>query len=128
MKTSELSNDSTQASRRRFTKAVAAAFVAAPLVAAAASNTGGQKTPPATREATAPPKPQATPTPAATPQTPSPLALAYMEVARLRFGEKLTNEELKRVQNELKGNVRTAERLRAVKLKNSDEPDFTFIA
>ena len=110
-------------SRRRFAKTLAAAFVAAPALAA------GAQTPPATSEPKAPPQPQ--PTPAQTPQgtpAPSPLALAYAEVARLRFAERLTPEQFEAVKRDLEGNVRTAERLRASKLKNSDEPDFTFTA
>jgi hypothetical protein len=107
-------------SRRRFAKTVAGAVVAAaPFVAAAALNA---QTPPATKQAPAPPNPQPTPTP------PSPVAEAYAEVARLRFGDKLTPEELARVKRDIEGNVRTAERLRAFKLKNADEPDFIFIA
>ncbi|HJR06386.1 MAG TPA: hypothetical protein VJ842_03925 [Pyrinomonadaceae bacterium] len=110
-----------QTSRRQFTKTIAAAIVVAPL----ASVTLNAQTPPATRQATAPPNPQPTPAP----QTaPSPVAEAYSEVARLRFGEKLSAEELARMKRDIEGNVRTAERLRAVKLKNSDEPDFIFIA
>jgi hypothetical protein len=112
------------ASRRRFAKTLAAAaFIAAPALAAKA------QTPPATAEPRAPPQPQ--PTPAQTPQgppAPSPLALAYFEVARQRFGEHLTPEQLEAVKRDLEGNVRTAERLRASKLKNSDEPDFVFEA
>ncbi|HEX8559988.1 MAG TPA: hypothetical protein VF668_17965 [Pyrinomonadaceae bacterium] len=116
-----------RASRRRFTKKLAAAVVAAPALAAAARS----QTPPATKEPTAPPQPQPTP---ATPQQqqgpprPSPLAEAYGEVARLRFGERLSPEQLQAVRRDLEGNVRTAERLRAFKLKNSDEPDFAFEA
>jgi hypothetical protein len=109
------------ASRRRFTKALAAAFVAAPALAADA------QTPPAASEPKAPPQPQPTPTPQG-PPAPSPLALAYFEVARRRFGERLTPEQLEAVKRDLEGNVRTAERLRAAKLKNSDEPDFVFEA
>ena len=111
------------ASRRRFTKAMAAALVAAPALAANA------QTPPASSEPKAPPQPQ--PTPAQTPQgppPPSPLALAYFEVARLRFGASLKPEQLEAVKRDLEGNVRTAERLRSSKLKNSDEPDFVFEA
>ena len=113
------------ASRRSFTKTLTAAFIAAPALAASA------QTPPATSEPKAPPQPQTTPTPA--PQTqgppaPSPLALAYFEVARQRFGERLTPEQLESVKRDLEGNVRTAERLRASKLRNSDEPDFVFQA
>ena len=111
------------ASRRRFTKTMAAAFIAAPALAARA------QTPPATAEPKAPPQPQ--PAPAQPPQgppAPSPLALAYAEVARQRFGERLTPEQFEAVKRDLEGNVRTAERLRASKLKNSDEPDFVFEA
>ena len=57
-----------------------------------------------------------------------PLAEAYLEVASARFGDKLSSEQLDQVRKDLEGNVRTAERLRAVKLKNGDEPDFTFKA
>ena len=112
------------ASRRRFTKALAtAAFIAAPALAAPA------QTPPATAEPKAPPQPQ--PTPAQPPQgppAPSPLALAYAEVARQRFGASLTPEQLEAVKRDLEGNVRTAERLRTSRLKISDEPDFVFEA
>jgi hypothetical protein len=111
------------ASRRRFTKTVAAAIIAAPALAAQA------QTPP-TSEPKAPPQPQTTPTPGQPqgPPAPSPLALAYFEVARRRFGERLSPDQLESVKRDLEGNVRTAERLRAAKLKNSDEPDFVFEA
>ena len=111
------------ASRRRFTKTLAAAFIAAPALVANA------QTPPAAAEPKAPPQPQPTPAqPSQGPPAPSPLALAYAEVARLRFGERLTPEQMEAVKRDLEGNVRTAERLRASKLKNSDEPDFVFEA
>ena len=116
--------DRTDASRRRFAKTVAAALVAAPLARAAA------QTPPATKEATAPPNPQPSPSPqpAQQQQQPSPLALAYVEVARQRFGEKLSDEDVTRLRREIAGNLRAADALRAVKLKNADEPDFVFSA
>lgn len=122
-------NGSTQgrASRRRFTKTLAAAVVCAPAAALAAR----AQTPPATKEPAAPPNPQTTPTPAPQqqgPPQPSPLAEAYGEVARLRFGASLTPEQMQAVKRDLEGNVRTAERLRAFKLKNADEPDFAFEA
>ena len=108
-------------SRRQFTKTITAAIACAPLAAV----TLNAQTPPATKQAPAPPNPQPTPAP----QTaPSPVAEAYAEVARLRFGEKLGAEELARMKRDIEGNVRTAERLRAFKLKNADEPDFIFIA
>lgn len=111
-----------QPSRRRFTKTVAAAVVFAPLANALLTRA---QTPPATKEPAAPPNPQPTPQ---TPPRPSPVAESYTEIARLRFGEHLSADELKRVARDMEGNVRTAERLRAFKLKNSDEPDFIFSA
>jgi hypothetical protein len=119
-------NTEARASRRRFAKTLAAAALAAPAALAAHA-----QTPPATGEPASPPNPQTTPTPAPqqpAPPRPSPLAEAYGEVARLRFGEHLTPEQLQAVRRDLEGNVRTAERLRAFKLKNSDEPDFAFEA
>lgn len=119
-KTSPSGSDKT--SRRQFAKSVATTLVAAPLAASLAGAQG-----PAKKEAPAPPSPQ--PTPAA--QKPSPLAEAYAEVARTRFGEKLSPEQLEQVKKDLDGYLRkdgTADRLRAVKLKNGDEPDFAFSA
>jgi hypothetical protein len=114
-----------RASRRRFTKTLAAAVVAAPAAAAMAR----AQTPPANKqEPKAPPNPQPSPTPAQGPPKPSPLAEAYAEAARLRFGEHLSAEQLESVKRDLEGNVRTAERLRSFKLQNSDEPDFVFSA
>ena len=116
--------DRTDASRRRFAKTVAAALVAAPLARRAAA-----QTPPATKETVAPPNPQPTPAPQQPPpQPPSPLALALVEVARLRFGEKLSEEDMTRLRRDVAGNLRAADALRAVKLKNADEPDFVFSA
>jgi hypothetical protein len=115
--------DRTDSSRRRFAKTVAAALVAAPLAGVVA------QTPPAPKEATAPPNPQPSPSPQPQQQQPpSPLALAYLEVARLRFGEKLSEEEVTRLRRDIGGNLRAADALRAVKLKNADEPDFVFSA
>ena len=127
MKKEKTGSNEGRASRRRFTKTLAAAALAAPAALAARA-----QTPPATKEPAAPPNPQTTPTPAPQqpqgPPRPSPLAEAYGEVARLRFGEHLSPEQMQAVKRDLEGNVRTAERLRAFKLKNSDEPDFAFEA
>jgi hypothetical protein len=112
-------------SRRRFTKTVAAAVALAPLAPALLANA---QTPPATKEPVAPPNPQPTPSPQRTPQPPSPLAEAYGEVARVRFGDKLSADELARVKRSVAGKVRTADFLRNFKLQNSDEPDFVFSA
>ena len=126
MKKEKTGSTEGHASRRRFTKTLAAAALATPAALAARA-----QTPPATKEPAAPPNPQTTPTPAPQqqgPPRPSPLAEAYGEVARLRFGEHVTPEQMQAVKRDLEGNVRTAERLRAFKLKNSDEPDFAFEA
>ena len=111
------SHVSQKTSRRQFAKSVATTLVAAPL---AAQLLKAQT--PTKKEALAPPTPQPSPAP----QKPSPLAEAYAEVARVRFGEKLTPEQLEQIKKDLDGNVRSADRLRAVILKNGDEPDFTF--
>ncbi len=130
MKSKRKTTSAGQKSRRRFTKTLAAALVAAPAVAA--SSAASAQTGPAPREPKAPPNPQATPTPAATPppQTtpprPSPVAEAYAEVARARFGKHTSDEEFARVKRDLEGNVRASERLAASQLQNSDEPDFIF--
>jgi hypothetical protein len=115
-----------QTSRRQFAKSITAAALIVPL-AAATMNTDAQ-TPSTTKQAPAPPNPQPTPAAPAPQNAPSPLAEAYAEVGRLRFGEKLSADELARMKRDLEGNVRTAERLRAFKLRNADEPDFIFIA
>jgi hypothetical protein len=104
-------------SRRQFAKTLAALAVAAPIATRA-------QTKPATKQAPAAPNPQPTPAP----QTVSPVAKAYGEVAETRFGDKLTKEQLALVKRDLEGNVRTADRLRASKLLNADEPDFVFSA
>lgn len=111
-------SSSARSSRRRFAKAVATTIVAAPLasgIAKAQRATG-------TRQAPAPPNPQT----AAQTQKPSPVAEAYAEVARARFGDRLTAEQFEQVKKDLEANVQAAERLRAVKLRNEDEPDFVF--
>lgn len=110
-------------SRRQFAKSIATTMVAAPLVATALK--ASAQSPPATKQAPAPPNPQPTPAPQ---NAPSPVVEAYAEIGRVRFGEKLSADELARMKRDIEGNVRTAERLRAFKLKNADEPDFIFIA
>lgn len=106
--------------RREFAKTVAAALVAAPLVSLPTQ----AQTPSPTKQASAPPNPQPPP---ASPTT-SPLAAAYAEVVRTRFGDRITPEELSRITADIESNMRTAERLRSYKLQNSDEPDFVFSA
>lgn len=120
MKPKTDSHISEQTSRRAFTKSVVATLITAPVAAQFAK----AQTPAKPKEAVAPPTPQSSPAP----QKPSPLAERYAEVARVRFGEKWTPEQLEQVRKDLDGYVRNADRLRAVKLKNADEPDFIFSA
>jgi hypothetical protein len=108
-------------SRRRFTKTLAAAVVSGAAASAAAA-----QTPPASKEPKAPPNPQPTPAGQQQPPKPSPVAVAYAEVARVRFGERLSAEQFEAVRRDLEGNARAADALRAYKLQNSDEPDFVF--
>lgn len=125
MKTKTRARTLPDPARRRFTKAVVTALAAAPLAAAAlTNNTTHAQTPPATREPAAPPNPQPTPTP----QPPSPVAEAYGEVARVRFGERLTPDELTRVKRSVAGKIGRGDALRNAKLQNGDEPDFVFSA
>jgi hypothetical protein len=121
MRARKTSDASVKTSRRQFAKNVGAAILTAPL---AASLVQAQTPAPSKqKEAVAPPNPQPTPTP-----KPSPAAEAYAEVAHARFGDKLTPEQMEQLRKDMEGNIRTAERLRAVKLRNEDEPDFIFIA
>ncbi len=123
MKSKKNSKEGEQASRRAFTKSVAATLLSAPIITSLAN----AQTPPANKsQSAAPPNPLPSPTPAA--QKPSPVAEAYAEVARARFGDKVTPEQLEQIKKDLDGNVRTADRLRSVNLQNGDEPDFIFSA
>jgi hypothetical protein len=108
-------------SRRAFTKTIAATLISAPLAAATLSRA---QTPTTTKQTPAPPNPQPSPAPA----KPSPVAEAYAEVARARFSQQVTPEQFEQIKKDLEGNARVADRLRAVKLKNADEPDFVFSA
>ncbi|MBA2647472.1 MAG: hypothetical protein H0U81_11820 [Pyrinomonadaceae bacterium] len=116
-------NPSTRTSRRCFAKAVVAAAAVGVVSSASSSRTRAQTTP-APKQSPAPPNPQ--PPPASAPTKPSPLAEAYAEVARARFGGKVSPEEFSRIKSDIESNLRTAERLAAFKLRNADEPDFVF--
>ena len=116
----KLADDSLRESRRNFAKTVATTLLAAPVVASFAQAQTSNRAP----EPRTPPSAQPSPSP----QKPSPVAEAYAEVARARFGDHLSAEELEKVKKDLEGNVRVADRLRTFKLQNGDEPDFVFSA
>ena len=88
--------------RRAFAKAVAAAGAALPLIS---SDLLAQ-------------------TPA--PQAQSPLAEALAGVVSAQSGQYLDAADLDRIRADFKDYVPVLERLRNVKLANSDEPDYTF--
>ncbi len=123
MKSKDRSNPPEHSSRRRFTKAVAAALVSTPLASAVSLDA---QTPTTPKQSPAPPT--APSPPATNSPKPSPVAEAYAEVARARFGERVTPEEFAKIKNDIENSVRAAERLRAFKLQNADEPDFVFSA
>lgn len=93
-------------SRREFARQAAAAASAAASTALSASSSNAQSD-----EA-----------------KPSPLEQAYFEHVRARFGSQLSAGQLAQIKKDVAGNLRTQERLRSIKLQNSDEPDFTFNA
>jgi hypothetical protein len=59
---------------------------------------------------------------------PSPVAEALSEVVHIRYGKYLAPEQLEDVKKDIESGLRASERLRAHRLKNSDEPDFIFSA
>ncbi len=56
------------------------------------------------------------------------LAQALTEVIRLRHAKHLTEEQLKRVRQQVERNLRSGAALRRPALRNGDEPDFVFFA
>ena len=53
-------------------------------------------------------------------------AAALTEIVRVRFRQHLSDEQVNHIKREILSRLRSAERLRRVKLQNSDEPDFIF--
>ncbi len=49
------------------------------------------------------------------------------QMVRRRYGQNLTKEELEQVQKGIEGIVSAAEAMKAVELKNSDEPHSLFV-
>ena len=102
--------------RRRFLSAV----VAAPLLPAAFAQT---------------PPPPVAPAPSPSPSPASPeaaaresVAEALTEAARRHFGDRFPADQAQDVRESIADNLRAAERLRALKLGNADEPIFAFEA
>lgn len=62
------------------------------------------------------------------PQPPSEDAKALASIVQRRYGQHLDADQMKSVTEELDNRIQAGQRLRAVKLANGDEPDFTFHA
>jgi len=72
------------------------------------------------------PEPRApSPEPQASPE-PSALAKALGEGIRLRYGDRLTADDLKTITQGIENRLQGLERLYRVSLANNDEPDFVF--
>ncbi|MCX7761767.1 MAG: hypothetical protein N2252_02880 [Candidatus Kryptonium sp.] len=48
------------------------------------------------------------------------------ELVKLKYGERLSDEQMKIIKEEIEANVRRRERLLSYNLSNWDEPDFKF--
>ena len=73
--------------------------------------------------------PQPRPRPAVPPTQlpePSPLARALAESIRLRYGDRLSADDLKAITQGIEARLQGVERLYRVALTNGDEPDFVF--
>lgn len=98
--------------RRGFVKLVVAGSLAS-MPAAAIAQTAPAPTPPA-----APPP--------AAPEHSGSEARLLTEVLRERYPDRLSEAQWGSIVSDFDGDLGGAKRLRAVKLKNADEPDFTF--
>ena len=124
--------ESPNPTRRDFAKA-AAVLAATPLLAPLAACAGAAEpagapapaaaaTPPAASTATA-----GTPTPGAPPQQQQdPIVDPLLEVIRLRFGSRLTPEQLQSVREGINGNLQLVRRLRQFELPITTEPAFAY--
>ncbi|HYM81965.1 MAG TPA: twin-arginine translocation signal domain-containing protein [Candidatus Limnocylindria bacterium] len=111
--------------RRRFLQLIGAAglvgSLASPLALAQSA------APRSNRPRKPAPKPQPVASPAPdTKEEISEDARALASVIRRRYGKHLSREQLESVTRDLDGDLKAGQRLREAKLKNSDEPDFTF--
>ena len=105
--------------RRAFLKLATAAAAAAAVPATALAQ--APATPPATPPATA-----AAPAAPAPPEHTGSEARLLTEVLRERYPDRFTEKEWTSIVGDFDGDLGAGKRLRAVKLANGDEPDFTF--
>ena len=102
--------------RRGFLQLVVAGSLASMPAAAIAQTSPAPTTPP-----TPPPA-----TPPAAPEHTGSEARLLTEVLRTRYPDRLSEAQWGSIVTDFDGDLGGAKRLRAVKLKNADEPDFTF--
>ena len=103
--------------RRGFLQTLAAALAAIPTAAVAQTAApSGSATPAAPTAPTAPVAPEHT----------GSEARLLTEVLRERFPERFSEAQWGSIVGDFDGDLAAGKRLRAVKLKNSDEPDFMF--
>ncbi|HYP25482.1 MAG TPA: hypothetical protein VE262_02080 [Blastocatellia bacterium] len=95
--------------RREFAKTLAA-LAAAPIVTTSLASG-------AARAQTTPP-----------PDAVASAADALTQVARARYGKHLKEDQIAEIRRSIERGIRTADRLRQVKLDNGDEPSFAFSA
>lgn len=122
---------SSRTSRRRFLMLVGAAGLSTSLMAPAVFGQGGSRKkvekPPLKPEPVAPAKTDGP----ASPPPPSEFAddaRALALIIERRYGKYLDANQLEQIRKELDGRMQAGKVLRAVKLSNHDEPDFTFHA
>jgi|RhiMetdeSRZDD1v2_1073273.scaffolds.fasta_scaffold578064_2 hypothetical protein len=71
--------------------------------------------------------PAATPSPANADADPNPaLTDAMTQLVKQRYGAHLTDEQMASVRNDIRSGLRASDRLRAILLPNSTEPDVVF--
>lgn len=99
--------------RRGFLQLVVAGSLASVPAAAIAQTSPAPATPPAA-------------TPPAAPEHTGSEARLLTEVLRTRYPDRLSEAQWGSIVTDFDGDLGGAKRLRAVKLKNADEPDFTF--
>ncbi|HEX2209656.1 MAG TPA: hypothetical protein VHG93_18390 [Longimicrobium sp.] len=119
-----MANESNDLTRRDFAKVAVAAAVA-PALGACASTVPGTASAPAPG-VTSPGPTAAAQTPAAARQEPTPLARVLMDAIRVQYGDRMTEEEMARVQRSISGVLSTAERLRRFPLPIAAEPAFVY--
>ena len=110
--------------RREFLQLLGAAGLASvlPLASEAKAQTAAPTVAPSTPAAPSPASPPSPPSP------PSEDARALTALLKRRYPDRFTDAQWESIARDFDGDFGLGKRLRALKLKNSDEPDFTYRA